>query len=347
MKGWAEPVVRGVEDALGPVDAARRALYRLLAPVLAPWLAHREVRVALTATATVLVSLAGAALAPLVVLALGPLLLGVPHLVADVRYLVARPALHLRPLAWVVGALVVASAFFGLVPGFLAAALAALLARGPLARRALVAAPWLLAAGAAWGAIELVAPAVAQLHNLVAVLIWLLLAAALNPGAPAARAVPALLVLAGAAPIATGALDPVLDLTLGLRLPGATSLRGHGASVAPFADPTWMRRGVVLFAYLQSVHYGLWLRVVPEEARPRPSTRSWLASFRALRSDLGDPLLALALGMSTFFALWGALELGAAREGYLRLAMFHGPLEFAALSVLLVEGREAWRPCPG
>lgn len=34
-------------------------------------------------------------------------------------------------------------------------------------------------------------------------------------------------------------------------------------------------RAVVFFAFAQSVHYGVWLRAVPDEARPsRPPARS-------------------------------------------------------------------------
>ena len=60
-----------------------------------------------------------------VVLAVGPLVLGVPHLVADLRYLVVRPGLHRRAAFWPVAVSALASSWFGLVPGLLAAGLAA------------------------------------------------------------------------------------------------------------------------------------------------------------------------------------------------------------------------------
>ena len=47
-------------------------------------------------------ALGASLIAPLWALAIGPLLWGGLHLLADVRYLVVRPRLHRRPLFWLV-----------------------------------------------------------------------------------------------------------------------------------------------------------------------------------------------------------------------------------------------------
>ena len=100
----------------------------------------------------------------------------------------------------------------------------------------------------------------------------------------------------------------------------------------------------VTFAYAQSVHYGTWLRVVPEEGRERPAPRSWEASLVALRRDLGEPLLACAVLACVALAAWALVDLAAARDGYLRLALFHGPMELAVLGLVAAEGRSVLRP---
>jgi hypothetical protein len=185
----------------------------------------------------------------------------------------------------------------------------------------------------------------AQGHNVVAVGIWLLLGVGLH-GEVRARWWASAAYLAVAAALALGAFDPVLDVTTRWNLPGAETLRSHARTVAPFTDPIWARRGVVTFAFLQSVHYGLWLRVVPEEARPKPATRSWLAAFRALRADVTDPLLLLALAACVGFVVAGTGDLAGARDAYLALAFVHGPLEFAVLTAWFVEGRVSAAPAP-
>ncbi len=333
----ARRVVDEVEGRLWPLDDLRRAVFRRCAPLVAPYLADRHTRIAWLSAFVLGSSLVGSLLAPLPMLALGPLLLGVPHLVADVRYLVLRPGLHRRPGAWAVGAALLAAALTrDLSVALLAPVPAALLARGPWGRRLLAAAPWVLAAAAAVASRSGAGFAVAQGHNVVAVAIWLLLGSALH-GPVRARG-GAVAGFAGIAlAIAAGAFDPLLATTARWNLPGAETLRSHARTVAPFADAALQLRFVALFAFAQSVHYGLWLRVIPEEARPRPSTRTWLAAFRALRADVGDPLLAVALVLAAAFAVVGSGSPAAARDAYLALAFFHGPLEFAVLTAWFVE----------
>ena len=86
----------GVDRLFVPLDRWRRAMYRAGVPWLGPWIRDRHVRAGLHGPSVVVVSLLLAVVAPLYLLAVGPLVLGVPHLLADVRYLVVRPRLHRR-----------------------------------------------------------------------------------------------------------------------------------------------------------------------------------------------------------------------------------------------------------
>lgn len=338
-----------LERSLDPLDRTRRALYRVLAPWLGPWIRDREVRVGLYGAGVAAVSLVGALAVPLWMLALGPLLLGVPHLVADLRYLVARPGLHRRPVVLpVVVALLATAVTQDLAWGLGGAALAALSARAPVARRWLAGLPLLGLTGAAIVWRGPVALGFAHAHNVVAVGLWLTLAVALHDGAPVARLArwgPTLAFAVGGLAILSGALDGVLAVTSALRAGPMPPLQEHARVLAaPGTEPTVATRWVAAFAFAQSVHYGLWLRVIPEEARDRPSTRSWQASFRSVRADLGGPVVLGSVVVLVGIAVWGVVDLVAARDGYLRLALFHGPLELAVLGVVAAEGRGALRP---
>lgn len=332
-----------------PLDRARVGVYRLLAPALGPWIRSRDVRVALHGLSVVGLSLLAAVLLPLPLMLVSPLLLGVPHLVADLRYLVARPGLHRRGgIAIVVGALLLLSGLTAdLRWGLIGAAIAPLGARGSWGRRLVVASALLSVAVAA---VVVARPAVLALvhaHNLIAVILWLLIASALQRGGPGgglARIGPAGLAVAGGLAILSGGLDPLLCVGASLAVPPGPGLQQHAAELAPGVAAPWDLRLVSTFAYAQAVHYGVWLRVIPEDARRRPAPRSFRASLRALRDDLGGGVLVAALAAMIGLCGWATWDLVAARAGYLRLATFHGPMELAVLGCWLVEGPRILRP---
>jgi hypothetical protein len=337
-----EALAGGVERALGPLDAGRRRLYRAAAPRLGAWVLQRERRIVPMALLVALVALAGAVLAPLPMLALGPILLGVPHLLADLRYLVVQPGLHRRGAAVVlVGALLLATGTAGtLWPGLLGATLGVLLlARAPLWARVVAASPLALILAAAWITPRAVDLLFAHGHNLVAVGLWLAAAGAAGRAGARSRLLVALLFGALGAALALGAADGVLAYTRQLELPGGPRLRTLQRTLSPSGDPTLALRFVALYAYGQALHYGLWLRLIPEDVRPREAPRSFATSWQVLRAELGAPLLLVVCAGCVALALWAVADLAAARDGYLRLALFHGPLELLAAGVWALEGR--------
>jgi hypothetical protein len=89
----------------------------------------------------------------------------------------------------------------------------------------------------------------------------------------------------------------------------------------------------MLYAFAQAVHYGVWLRLVPEDDRPRATPRSFRASYLALRDELGSLLLAAFALASVGLAIWAVADLVEARAGYLRFARFHGMLELTAIAL--------------
>jgi hypothetical protein len=319
-----------------PADSLRSWVYRALLPLGRPLVADRPRRVAWLGSLSILVSLGLTLTVPLWTLALGPVLLGVPHLLADVRYLVVRPGLHRRKWLWLsVLPLVAASLGAGPEVGLLAVAPVLVAAQGSSTRRAAIAAllAGLLVLAERFGFVfQLV---FLHLHNLVAVGVWW----AWRKRSWGALFVP-LTVALGVALLLSGAAEPVLTALGNWTAPWTgTSFTEFVETTTPLADPQLALRLVLVFAFLQQVHYGMWLRLIPEDDRHRPSPRPFRASWRALEEDFGRwPLRAVAL-LALALAGWGAVDLHGARLGYLSLAAFHGYLELGALAFLFIEAR--------
>jgi hypothetical protein len=118
-----------------------------------------------------------------------------------------------------------------------------------------------------------------------------------------------------------------------------TSFTQHVKALAPRAPPVLALRLVLTFAFLQSVHYAIWLRLIPEDDRPRAAPRPWRATWRALVEDFGAKPLVIFGVLALGIAAWAVVDLTQARLGYLRLAVFHGYLELAVGALWLIEGR--------
>jgi hypothetical protein len=316
---------------LGPLDVARSALLRALGPTAGVWSARRDLRVAFFGVLAMTTALFGAAYLPGWMLAFGPIVLGVPHIVSDLRYLVAKPRFHRRGWgALAVGALLAGTALFGmLAPGIAAVIVAALFARGAWARKLVV-----VALAGLWLAVTLLHRGLSELcfahaHNLVAVLLfwvwrqrrgWL-------------HWVPLAYFTLAVALFAIGAFDRAA-----LKVPVFGASLSHMVRELGFGlDGPWGLRLVLVYAFAQSVHYGVWLRLVPEEDRERPGPRSFTSSYRALIRDVGRPLVWLAALSLVALVAWAVHDLAVARWGYLRVAIFHGPLELVAAAIFFVE----------
>lgn len=327
-----------VTRALTPLDFLRARALRLFGRRLAPLFRDRAQRTTFVTTTALLFAFVLSTTMPFVVLALGPLVLGVPHLVADVRYLVVRRGLHRR-----VEIVLVALACVGLAASLPALELAGLatIAAGIFARRtsstmrrgAVVAvgtAIFLLGLDTGRAADVLFAHA----HNLVAVVAWW----QLRRRRVGVEGVVPLVIVLGAVAIATGhtLATERAWLEAGTPLPVGSLV----TTLAPWDDHdalSWL----ALFAFLQSAHYVLWLRAIPEDARERRAPRAFVASYVALRRELGVLALATAALVGAGLLLWATVSLVAARDAYLRLALFHGPLELALLALAYAEGRRA------
>lgn len=318
------------------LDRVRARLLEWFGRPLAPLFRDRELRVAWVGAVSVSFAILLTIVAPGFLLTWGPIVLGVPHLVADGRYLVARRGLIARPFGLALVLLPAAGAWMGggAAMGALAIVAAGVVARASGAARAAIVAIGIVLALAAWRLGRTADLAVAHLHNVVAVAVWLLWPWLLGHRRKRdAHHAVVLFVFFGAAVIASG----VVDRWAFPALLSSPAVNGLVAQVGVGTDPTWAVRSTLLFAFAQSVHYGVWLRLMPEEDRERTAPRPFVRSIEALARDLGWPVVALVSAASLGVIAHGLMDAVAARDGYLRLAAFHGPMELGLVALLVAE----------
>jgi hypothetical protein len=332
---------------LVPLDRLRARAFRVL--VRAPLggvLVRKDARILLRATLAIALALATTLWAPLWLFALAPLVLGVPHLAADVRYLIVRPAVSraaraalvagclpfvLVRLLPLVGLRIRGEARLEIAMAIGALGLAAVLGAHATGRRrrALLCLPLGALAWVALAHADAARLVFAHAHNLVALILW---AVVFRRGATR---------------------RPVVVLPIALAVAGAAALVIHGARLSPEAIarsgafglslvrlgawlapglPASLAAGLALsYVFLQSVHYSIWLGVIPAEVVRGQAGRSWRMTWKALLRELRPAGLVL-VALASLGLLGGALvDVHRARDAYLSLSAFHGYLELAAL----------------
>ncbi|MEM6996087.1 MAG: hypothetical protein AAF721_36610 [Myxococcota bacterium] len=334
--------IRGRPHPLAVVDAIRRWwLWRLggLGRVL---VRNRELRVALVFSAVIGSALLGTLVFPLWLLALGPMVWGVPHLVADFRYLVVRPGYGNRRILWVVGGIPLLAIAVGgpLVWGFVGTAAVALCARGSRAWRVIACAAMLALGGLAMSAGTLADVVFGHVHNFAAVGLWWLW----RRRTGRVHWLPIVLLAAATALLLSPDPAAVVRAFGGLGWHPAH----EGATVqlwrlAPRAGPDIGLRLVLLFCFMQSVHYAVWMVLIPDEAQTRATVMTFRKSYEDLRRDLGSGAIVVTGLLAVSLAAWALWDLAAAGRGYFRVARFHGHLELMAGCLLLLERKSASR----
>ena len=350
------------QRVVAPLDVARRTILRFAfsLPPLHAILIRRDRRVALWAIAHAIVAFALVAAYPMLLFVLGPVLLGVAHVAADIRYLVLRRRLPRLWLTWVwVGCIALIcvrlleeTRFFGesimrteqlLATGWVGLALWAGARSSGNARRALAAVPLLAAlAYACWAHPLSVRLAFVHCHNLIAIGVWLLLfrnrlRSALLP----------LAVIAGLAAILfSTATYQVAEASGGL-----SSFDLHLLTVtdwiAPGLQPEHAVGLTLTYVFLQSVHYSTGLLLVPQEDVAGQGTTTFRMSMRDLFRDFGTIGVALIAVLALSVVIGAFWNVHRTRGLYLNLAMFHGYLELCLLAYFWATGfRPARTPSP-
>ncbi len=122
-----------------------------------------------------------------------------------------------------------------------------------------------------------------------------------------------------------------------LEIPGGLNGWEIGSSLFPNAgiDVSLWIKGVTAYAFGQSIHYFVWLRAIPEVQLTHPTPSSFRQSRFYLERDLGTKGAQVAvltvLALSLF---WLLLKYNTARHCYLAAACFHGYAELLGLAFL-------------
>ncbi len=320
---------------LHPFDRIRWWVLKSLGRPVLPLVRQRDLRVVVSGLFTLVIAFALTLAGPFWLLAIGPIIWGIPHLLADLRYLVVRPGLHRQRLWWLFVAvpLVVAGlGYYPMISGFIAVGAIAVITQGRIWKKAAVLTVAVILSIAAVRTGNLSMIIFAHAHNFIAVLLWWFWRPRPRPRH---AIVPALFLILGAL-LLFGVFVP--NLPGNEALPTGLRSGDHLASLAPGLNEPWGLRLVILFAFAQTVHYGVWLRLIPEEDRNQSTPRPFSASARALLRDMGAPLLIATLLFSIVLAGWAVFDLFAARSTYLRMALFHGYMELSAAAFLFVKG---------
>ncbi len=336
-----------------PLDSVRRAVFRAtLRSQSVAWVVRSRDRrlaalLALQAVAAFVLTL----FFPTVLLVLGPVLFGVLHVAADVRYLVLRRGL--------------ASWWKNAVFGF---CLSLVAIRGLFEARVLTFDPMRLefaltglfmAVGAACGTFEsratrrglltgvavlgltalaLLYPWQARLvfthlHNFIALALW----AALFRKRLSVVVLPLALIGLGMGVFASGVVSRFVLHTQHLQAFGV-----HLLEAVDWYTPTLpVTLGIgLLCAYLfgQSIHYATWLSLIPQDDARAEGIMSFRLSARGLLADFGV-LGLLAIIVTGLLVLCAALDNArATRDVYLSLASFHSYMELVLFSYFVSRG---------
>lgn len=346
-----------LEAAVAPLDRARNVALKALVrpPAMRRLVASRDLRLSTLATVHAAIAALLAVLCPSALFVLGPIVLGVAHVAADVRYLVLRRRLPaaLPKLVGVFCVALVALRLLGelhparhwsdrtefvLAGAFILVTSAFGVTGSSKARWAATAFAVLMLTGLA-----VLHPSGARLalthgHNAVALVLWVWL----FRGARASLLLPVILTTCVAALFASGAL-----YTVTLHAPFASAFGLHVLAVSDYLAPELRAdRAIGLvqqFLFLQSVHYAVWLVFLPQDDDAGAGLSSFRRGVRELSRDFTvvgfAAVVVLALSVAAF-AAFGAMR---ASRVYLSLAMFHGYLELAMAAYFFCRGRPTVR----
>lgn len=315
---------------------------------LRAFVVDKETRIAGVSIGHACMALLGALLCPSLLLVLGPLLFGVPHVASDIRYLVLRRSgprgfgglalgfsvalVGLRLLE--IGDLgneVFAHAEVILVFAWVSSAFAfsAVASRKVAWRCSAFFGGLLSLAFIAFSNPTLARVVFAHAHNAIGVVVWYVLFRrgtwrGLLPLGFIALASAGLYLAGGQVPERFG-WPEWFDL----------HVRTASTWLAP-GLPLAQQRGLVLvYAFLQSVHYAIWLMVVPQEVRRQNGSPTFAMSLKSAWLDFGPKGLLLIAALSAVVLTAALVDALTTSSVYLFVTPFHGYLELVVLALWL------------
>lgn len=336
-----------MSDVISSLDRFRQAFLGLTLKNLGLVKIYQryETRTILGIVFSTLISLPLAIFRPDLVLALGPLIFGYPHLMASYRYLITRERgdHSLRPRIFYVFAaftlctlmvfqtrLFFSELHFGVWPPvFATLALFSVhflgMQKGKmgLLTGTLTGLSFALFA---WKDSLLYAGAVLMIHNFVAYAHWFM--SCRNRTQRNVAQYSALFFLAIHLWVWSGGADQWLFVT---RL-SEWQIETTAWSLASWAPDalTWYRF-LVLYAFGLSMHYFVWLRALPETEIRSGIPLCFRLSFEEWRSDFGKVSLQLAFLISVFGLMIWLIDSSRGQTMYFQIALLHGSLELVFL----------------
>ncbi len=329
---------------------------------------NRAVRLSLLFALSVLIYLPLSLFFPLWVLAIGPLVWGIPHIFASLRYQneiavrssQAGPRQDFRRALFFSCAVWAGITLFRLYtdvlqnlsvwdrthPGIIEAGFAILLLAGlshifrrnlkQLLISAVILVPLTLAL---WHLPLAVSGILILAHNFVACIFWILAAKEDRDRKVAIGAT--FVFVAIHALVFMKAFDEIINLvpiasTLAW---SGMSIDGLGHMIVPWSDDlsVWYR-SVSLYAFGQSIHYFIWLKAIPDLQTQTQIPTSIRTSWNFLKRDFGLKLAIAACALSLIpLGVWVFLSFEWAHNVYFAFASCHGYFEFAGLGLLAVK----------
>jgi len=284
---------------------------------------------------------------PLWVLLIGPIVLGVPHLISSIRYIPQLTSMNRFSIP-VVGSffvlVAVARLWMGtygnalleggpntleLIAGFSLLGLVGFFYRQSKAR---LAGSLFLLGGLFVASLNYPLETLGFLvlaHNFVAFFFWI---SRSENKADKMAAMTALFIFSAASfAILAGVFDHFMSSRV-FEIFNGFNDASIGTQIFPHADMTMWSRAVSAYALGQGIHYFVWLKAIPEQELPYQHTTNFSYSFKLLKSDMGNRLVYFSglvlVGLVAFALLKNFME---ARFIYLSLAAFHGYFEIMAL----------------
>ncbi|CAN5684340.1 hypothetical protein BH10BDE1_BH10BDE1_00500 [soil metagenome] len=355
---------------LGFIDILEAARIRTLRLVLSThWLREafrdRAIRLALLFSLCVFIYLPLSLYFPLWILAVGPVVWGIPHIFASLRFQTdlviaetpqnksktVRAAIFYSCSVWAGIALfrIYTDVFQKLSvwdrthPGVVEASFAIFLFSGlvyifrrnckQLLWGSIVLVPVTLAL---WKLPLVFAGILILAHNFIACIFWILAARQSRDRAVAVGATAIFFLIHVL--VFMKAFDRAINL-----YPVASQLGWSGASVdglghmiVPWSDDlsVWYR-AVCLYAFGQSLHYFIWLKAIPDLRAPTSNPTSFRTAWNFLKRDFGFKLGIGAIVLSLApVAAWLMLNFEVSHNLYFAFASCHGYFEFAGLALL-------------
>ena len=337
-----------IEGLTRPLDVIRQHLLSVLGPIARPFIRSRRLRVTTAAVIGFGLAAVFSLWIPLWQLALGPIIWGIPHILGDLRYLIVRQRLARSWGFWLL--IVVPLAYFTYKPRvtttMIALAGAGLLGfihhiqnRDTSNKPSLIRFASVILIASAGYIIAKAYPYHAHFtllhaHNLITLGLWW----SWRKREHYWELFPILMLIILSAMIlfAWDADSWRASHNHVVHGPTHLSMAYFERALASVLPEGWRPQWVALYGFLQSAHYLVWIRLIPEDDREAETPIPFKRSALRLLEDFGGWLILLSLLAMIALVIYAISSVSAARLTYLRWISAHASLEVAIIGYFAI-----------